>query len=120
MYHLLFYLQTIKDACWHLIWGCPTETDDPKTVSEINVLKVEPKNKFTMDRLFIAVLFLASASPWAGVRSLRGVGQKADGSKVILWDVENPIFRIDNTENVMDVRLHQQVHIICPEEKDQK
>ena len=120
MYHLLFYLQTIKDACWHLIWGCPTETDDPKTVSEINVLKVEPKKKFTMDRLFIAVLFLASASPWAGVRSLRGVGQKADGSKVILWDVENPIFRIDNTEHVMDVRLHQQVHIICPEEKDQK
>ena len=30
------------------------------------------------------------------------------------WNVSNPIFRIDNTEHVMDVMLQDQVHIVCP------
>ena len=36
------------------------------------------------------------------------------------WNISNPIFRIDNTDNVIDVNKgnapweHDQVHILCP------
>ena len=36
------------------------------------------------------------------------------------WNTSNPIFRIDNTDNVIDINKgnapweHDQVHIICP------
>jgi len=64
--------------------------------------------------LFLAVLAACSPS-----LAMRGVGRQ-DGSTLIEWDVSNPIFRIDNTEHVMDVRLHQQVHILCPKSRDQR
>lgn len=51
--------------------------------------------------------------------AMRGVGRQ-DGSTLIEWDMANPIFRIDNTEHVLDVRLHQQVHILCPKSNDQR
>ena len=56
----------------------------------------------------------------AVVRGMRGVGRQDDGSTLIEWDESNPIFRIDNTEHVMDVKLHQQVHILCPKSSNQR
>merc|ERR1719295_868012 len=64
--------------------------------------------------LFLAVLAACSPS-----LAMRGVGRQ-DGSTLIEWDESNPIFRIDNTEHVMDVKLHQQVHILCPKSSNQR
>jgi len=68
-------------------------------------------------QLFLAVVVVVGS---IGVQGMRGVGRQDDGSTLIEWDESNPIFRIDNTEHVMDVRLHQQVHILCPKSSNQR
>lgn len=38
--------------------------------------------------------------------------------KVVYWNASNPIFRVDNTDHVIDVEMHDQLDIYCPDHRN--